>query len=180
MQTSQYPWAEGFDWKTLRNEYCRNKEAYDKRISGLVTERSPSLSSPSTHLPSYVLDINKGISRTPKVAAGAPVLGSGKKLFIEQTRKFASDVTNLKGKGRAVTGVTVVPQRRNLLSENLRERQAKRKRVRLNIDSPGKRPCYQLVLSQNQALEDYEEIEVGRASNAKEGRWFCDIFRGRE
>ena len=142
-QAIKYPWAQGLNWKTLRNEYCRNKDTYDQKIANLSRGKSLNLS--SVLLSSPVLDVNKPnpAPKTTDIYLASSGPGSGKKLLIEQPRKFAFDMTNLKRKGKTGASVGTVPQRRNL-AENLMERGGTRKKVRLDVQTPGKRLAIQL------------------------------------
>lgn len=142
MQTNKYPWASGLDWKVLRNEYCRNKDTYDWNIARLAEMRSPNLS--SIPLSSPTLEVNL---RAPKASANRLTpSGSGKKSLIEQPRKFAFDITNLKRKGDSAASIVFVPRRRNFLAENLTGREDIRKKARLDIQTPGKCSCCRLFI----------------------------------
>ncbi|KAL5533406.1 hypothetical protein ACEPAF_5182 [Sanghuangporus sanghuang] len=179
----RYPWAGDYDWKILRNHYCRNKKYYDKLISVIAKKRAGKkiLSSVA---PSIVTSrkrflIEKKADNNAKLSVIEVVLPSrneattkdreskkvkfDKPFLIERKRKFGNDITNEKmvKKPRTIDDMLKAP-----LPPIVAERKITRR--------PAKQTTSPVLPAGN-----VSDIEIGRpaSKDAHTGVWIDDGFK---
>ncbi|KAL5528956.1 hypothetical protein ACEPAG_4930 [Sanghuangporus baumii] len=179
----RYPWVGYYDWKMLRNHYCRNKKYYDKLISVIVKKRAvrKTLNSvaPSIITSRKQLLIEKKADNSAKHSIIEVILPSrneaatkgraskkvkfDKPFLIERKRKFGNDITNEKmvKKPRTIDDMLKAP-----LPPIVAERKITRRLAKQTTTS---------------ALPagNISDIEIGRpaSKDAHTGVWIDDGFK---
>ncbi|KAL5490587.1 hypothetical protein ACEPAI_5420 [Sanghuangporus weigelae] len=178
----RYPWVGDYDWKMLRNHYCRNKKYYDKLIPVIVKKRAgrkilnsvaPSIvtsrkqfliakkadNSAKLSIIEVVLPRNEATTKgraNKKVKFDKPFL-------IESKRKFGNDITNEKmmKKLRTIDDMLKAPLPPIVAERKITRRSAKQ------ATSP--------VLPAG----NISDIEIGRpaSQDAHAGIWIDDGFK---
>ncbi|KAL5511932.1 hypothetical protein ACEPAH_5150 [Sanghuangporus vaninii] len=179
----RYPWVGDYDWKILRNHYCRNKKYYDKLIPVIVKKRAGrkilSSAAPSIVISRKQFLTAKKTDNNAKSSVIEVVVPSrneatakdraskkvkfGKPFLIERKRKLGNDITNEKmaKKPRTIDDMLKAPLPPIVAEKKITRRSAKQ------------------ATSSVLPAGNVSDIEIGRpaSKDAHTGVWIDDAFK---
>ncbi|KAH8117646.1 hypothetical protein DFH11DRAFT_1036459 [Phellopilus nigrolimitatus] len=165
----RYPWVRDYDWQTFRDQYCKNKRFYDKRINNIVkgNKKLESVSARREVLSAkqekehqsnmeVEIPVRKDIMAEKFASSRSKRVRFNNTLVIERKRKFADDLTNIERKAK-------VAKPNRTLDEMLKA--SLPPIVMMRMEKSGK--LLRRQTPNPDAQVDVEDVEIGRASTSR-------------